>query len=66
MEKKYISVVKDRDNRNWIFEGKVQGKPIWIEEKHAKPLLMTEEESFQVAKEILQPEETIIIRKVRQ
>lgn len=65
MNEKYISLIKDRDNRVWVYEGKVMGKPVWVPEKNGHPLLMTEEDAFKVAKEILIPEETIIIRKVR-
>ena len=64
--KKHIAVIKDRDNRSWIFEGRCGTRPIWIEEKHSKPHLLTEEQCQIVIDEIIQPEETFEIRKVRE
>lgn len=64
--KMFNAVIVDKKGISWIYEGTVDGMPIWVkEEESEKPLLLTEEESRNVIKNTMANGETskIIKRK---
>lgn len=50
MDAKYMAVVVDRDGTNWVYEGHIDGHPLFVKEHEAKPkMLLTELEAFDIA-----------------
>ena len=45
----FIAIIEDED-RQWVYEGEVQGNPIWVIQKNAKPKLLTEKEALKIAR----------------
>lgn len=48
MSEMYIINARDAKGVDWVFEGTVQGLPIFTEKKNAKPKLMTFNEAEEV------------------
>ena len=45
MKEMYILKARDAEGKVWVFEGTVQGLPIFTEEKHSRPKLLTYNEA---------------------
>ena len=45
----YKSILFDPNGKRWVYEGVIDGHPIWVCESQATPLLMTEDEATQIA-----------------
>jgi len=45
----FIAIIEDKD-AEWVYEGEVQGQPIWVARKDARPKLLTEKEALTIAR----------------
>ena len=45
----FVAMLIDKDNKRWLFEGKVGSLPIWTPENKAVPVLMSEMDAYQIA-----------------
>lgn len=45
----FIAIIEDEDSQ-WIYEGEVQGQPIWVTRKDARPKLLTEGDALRIAR----------------
>lgn len=60
---KYIAVLVDKENQTWIYEGSVQGIPIWTAESESKPKLMSETDAYEIAHESKQFGDTAFVKR---
>lgn len=48
--KEFFAKIIDKEGNTWLYEGEVKDFPIWTMEKESKPLLLTESEAYDVAR----------------
>lgn len=59
----YKSILIDSSGERWVYEGVVDGHPIFVEEKQAKPLLMTEAEATRIANKYKQAKDETLVER---
>jgi len=50
-QNKYVAILEDEDGRRWIYEGSVQGMPIWVQESKARPKFLSEADAYTIVHE---------------
>jgi hypothetical protein len=45
---KYVAILEDENDDRWIYEGSVQGIPIWTPESQAKPKFLSEDDAYTI------------------
>ena len=58
-----VALLIDKDNERWLFEGKVQGLPIWTPEDEARPKIMSEIDAYIVASMFRQKGDIAMVKK---
>ena len=59
----YKSILIDPSGKRWVYEGEIDGHPIFVGEKQATPLLMTEDEATRIANKYrISEDETLVER----
>jgi len=57
-----VAQIIDVDGVIWEFEGHIQGNPIWCKKGEARPMVFSENEAWDIAKDNARANETPSIR----
>ena len=59
----YKSILIDPNGKRWVYEREIDGHPIFVEEKQATPLLMTDDEATQIANKYRMAEDETLVER---
>ena len=59
----YKSILIDSSGKRWVYEREIDGHPIFVGEKQAHPLLMTEAEATRIANKYKKAEDKIMVER---